>query len=296
MSGLADAVTGNYQAPKRKVRYEVNGKHIHFRFGQTLAWTTIVGLLGASFIAGVYLLGLETHWFFHAGSLFWNGWDFKHRWDYLFSFKSWTLYRHGIRNLLEPALFVMAGKTLLAKPKYWGHQASSARLILTPPLLVVLATGLAVGGVWLLDFGLPELWRHLFGTYAVTAPGAIANSSWQTILLGLLIGLVLHPIWAPVGATLQGFEIDRSVDKFRARTSDRLPLWVRFPLAPPVVRERFCNILETDTETGNPSASRKWVLILVSVLIVLVTLVGVVAKFYLAKGNTLGFFPFETTG
>lgn len=280
--------------PPAKPRIDVNGQPIKGRAVQQAGWSVIAAILGPCLIAGLYYVILEQRYYIHIGS-FNHGASLKHWWDggmgWIHS-PSWVLYRHGVRDLLEPAAAIMGIKTLLASPKYWDKRVSGVRLVTAPVVLLALAIGMAVGGVWLLDFGLPNLWHHSFGTYTVTAPSAIANSSWQILLIGFVIAQVLHRYWAPVGATLQGFWVDRAVD--RAHLTYRLPLWVRYPLMPPVVRERFARLFDTSTDetTEQHGATSRRLIVAVSIVLVLVTIIGGLAKFGFAHGLTV---PYLTT-
>ncbi len=225
----------------------VNGKDIRGRFAQMTIWSVTAAAIGAAFVAGLYFLLLQVRWYVHIGPVNFQIFSLKHWWDHLFHYKSWFLYRHGLRDLLEPAAATMGVKTLLAKAKWWNTRVGPIRLTTAPVILLTLASGLAVGGIWLLDFGFPQLWRHLFGTYVVTAPAWISHSSWQIIGLGIGIGLVLHRFWAPVGATIQGYAVDHEVGKALLRASSATgavrvgysPFWVRYPVMAPVIRERF---------------------------------------------------------
>jgi hypothetical protein len=245
------------------------------------AWTVVTGACGAALIAGIY---------FNVFQVDWHAFDLKNWWDGgmgVFTSPSWALYRHGERDLLEPALFIMAGKTLLARPKYWGAQVATWRLALTPVVLVAAAAGLAAGGIWLLDFGLPRLWHALLGGYRVTAPPVISHSSWQEIVLGLAIGLVLHPLWAPVGATLQGHYLRTAATRAHARGGT--PLWVRYPLAPPVVRERYESLRDTyDTVVDDGGgALRRWGIAAGTVLAAYLVITGFIAHYWLGTGHTI---------
>jgi hypothetical protein len=188
-------------------------------------------------------------------------------------------------------------KTLLAKPKWWNVRLGTWRLAATPVILAVVAIALIAGGIWLLDFGLPALWHDVLGTYRVTAPAVIAHSSWQNLLLGLVIGQVLHRIWAPAGATLQGYAIDRSVDRAMAH-GGIVPRWAVLPDVPPVVRERFAWDLVRQQQrvrigTANqsqyiheqPSRVTRALMTALVVAGALFTLAGIIAKFWIATGH-----------
>jgi hypothetical protein len=273
----------------------VNGRLIRLRRVQMPAWSTAAGLAGACLVAGIYLLVLQVDWHVHIGPVQFTILNLKPGWDGLLPGKSWPLYRHGLRDLGEPAAAVMGVLTLLARPRWWGIRLSAWRLVVTPLILAVAAIVLITGGVWLLDFGLPALWHALLGTYRVTAPAWIAHSSWQDLLLGFLIGRVLHRIWAPAGATLQGHVVDRAVD--RAMETGHVPAWVGLPVVPPVIRERFtwdlirehqrAKIGTRDAPESREQPSRATRALVTSLLVlgVLFTVAGVIAKFWIATGH-----------
>ncbi len=272
----------------------VNGMLIRFRREQMLAWSVAAGFAGACFVAGLYYLWLEVKWHIHLSG-FNYGSSLKLWWDNLFTSRSWPVYRHGLRDLGEPAAATVGVKTLLVKPKWWTFRLKTWQLAATPLLLAVAAVALIAGGMWLINFGLPDAW-HGLGWPRIAGPAWIAHSSWENLALGLLvIGPVLHLIWAPAGATLQGYPIDAAVD--RALVTGHTPFWVGLPVVPPVIRERFSwdydgqrrrqagKIVHPAQLHQQPG---RGIRVLVAVLLgfgVLITLVGIVAKFWIASGH-----------
>lgn len=272
----------------------VNGRRIRFRWGQMTLWSAVAGFAGACFVAGLYLLLLQVHWYVHIGSARFEIFNLKPWWDGLFSSKSWVLYRHGLRDLGEPAAATIAVMTLLAKPQWWGVRLSTLRLAITPVVLAVVAIALITGGIWLLDFGLPALWHHLWGGYRVTAPPWIARSSWQNLVLGFIIGKVLHRIWVPAGATLQGYRIDRAVN--RALLTGSRPRWTGLPVVPPVLRERFSwdyegkrlkvrpgiSALDIAGSMSRPTRTNRVLMAVLAAAGLVFTVIGGIAKFWIA--------------
>jgi hypothetical protein len=280
-------------APPRHV--PVNGKPIEFRTGQMLGWSVAAGLAGACFVAGLYFLLLQVNWHVDLYGLKFQIFNLKPWWDGLFSSKSWVLYRHGLRDLGEPAAATIGVMTLLAKPKWWTVRLGTWRLALAPVELAVIAIVLITGGIWLLDFGLPQAWHALFGAYRVTGPAWLADSSWENLVLGFLIGRVLHRTWAPAGATLQGYRVDAAVD--RALVTGKTPLWVGLPVVPPVIRERFSwdlagrkltakqklgGVMHPSQLHEQPDRSTRVLITLLIIIGVLLTLAGALAKFWIA--------------
>jgi hypothetical protein len=259
-------------------------KHIRFEREQTILWSVIAALLGSGFVAGWYFGLFEVNWHIGGYELF----NLKPWWDGgagLFHNASWVLYRHGLRDLLEPAFATMGVKTVMAKAKYWDRPCSRLRLFGTPPLIIALAIGLATFGVWLLDFSLPALW-HYFHWTTITAPAWISHSSWQVIVLGIVIGLILHPLWGPVGAELQGRLVNRSVE----RKAPSEPLWVREPIAPPTMRKRWVASAAAfipGSKSLEQNKWERWVLSFGLLACVLITLLGLLAQHWIGLGHTV---------
>jgi hypothetical protein len=264
----------------------VCGRPIRFRTPQMIVWGAVAAVLGSGFIAGLYFGVFQVRWTIAGYQLFYLKPWFDNGLGGAFKSASWVLYRHGERDLLEPAFATMGVKTLMAKPKWRRVRVPAWRLAATPPLLMALAIGLAAGGVWLLDFGLPDAWHAGFGAYRVTAPSFISHSSWQVIVLGIAIGFVLHRLWAPVGATIQGSIIERSVE----RKAPNPPLWVREPLNAPVMRERWCfraATLAAGHKLPTTGKSQRWVIAVILVVGVLVTLLGLLAQHWIGLGHSV---------
>jgi hypothetical protein len=271
-------MTAEAATPVMPKHIEVNGHPIRLRKPQMILWSVIVGACGAALVAGAYYLGLQAPWHLDIGSLHLH--DLKSWWDSgmgLFHSASWVLYRHGERDLGEPAVATMAVMTLLAGPKYWGTRVPAWRLLLTPVLIIVLAAALIAGGIWLINFGLPALARH--NTY-----------SWENLVLGFGIGRVLHRLWAPVGATIQGFQLDKAVA--RAHASGKTPLWVREPLMPPVIRERFTWMRQFSAAVIRLAETSRWFRVVMAVLMVVafvLIVTGFIAHYWIGTGHTFWF-------
>lgn len=254
---------------RRKQHIKVNGKPVKFRFVQSAIHGAIIGFLGALLFAGVYFALIEIPWHInllglHTGTSLIKSW-----WDGGMGFihsGNWYLYRHAIRNDGEPAAFALFGSMLAAPPKYWGRKLPTWRLFLTPPLLLVVTGALIVAGTYAIVHWAPSDWSY----------------ATLSLILGLVIGVAMRPLWKPVGAVLQGFLVDHEVDVSRA--TGRTPLWVRTPLGPPSMRERFCEMQanDTDTETRSP-ANKAFIAIFFVVAFALVVLGGL-AKFGFEHG------------
>jgi hypothetical protein len=264
-------------SPHRKVRKHKygplpDGKFIHLRREQMLLWGVIAAVIGAGFIAGLYFGILQVNW-----GIFW----LKPWWDGLFREAWWPVYRHtAFRDIPEPAVATMGVMTLLAKPKYWAKKVGAVRLFLTPLLVIVLTFALGIGGTWVLNyaFGHPVLQWHAAGN----------------LILGVLVGHVMHAVWAPVGATIQGSLMEGSADKAAAK--HRVPLWVRLPLSPPVIRERFAVMYgKALGVTGNfyeeNTVLRRWLIGLMVFVFVVVTVIGLLGHYWAGTGHVIPFLP-----
>jgi hypothetical protein len=253
-----------------------SGRHIRLRREQMIMWSVIAGFLGAGFIAGLYFGILEVNW-----HLFW----LKPWWDGLFKDGWWPVYRHtAFRDIPEPAFATMGVMTLLAKPKYWGKKVGTVRLVTTPMILILLTFALGIAGTWLLNYGLPHAART-----------DLAWHSAGNLILGFAIGRVLHFLWAPVGATLQGHLLEGSADKAAAK--HRVPAWVRLPLAPPVIRERFAHLYDRSLKTeGNVydednGTAKRWLYALMVLVFVVITVIGLLGHYYAGTSHVIPFLP-----
>lgn len=265
--------------PKPEPVRLLSGHYVHFRTEQMIGWGVVVGLLGACFFAGLYFGLWEVNWHIFYLKPWWDAGSFWPRW-----LGHWVVYRHAaFRDLAEPEGFIMFLGILLAKPSHWNDRCSTFRLIVSPVILVVLAAVLNVAGVWLLNFGLPAPAVSFFASYSL-----------GTLILGFAIGhFVLRPFWAPVGALLQGNAIDQAVVFYRRW--GRTPVWEKLPVSPPVVRERFAaryrkgvsavQVSRTASRWHKLAArSMPYVLSFVTLVIVLLTVLGGMAKYGFAHG------------
>lgn len=230
---------------------------IHFRFIQNTLWGLVIGSLVAScIVAGWYYGFLQMHWYLPIGPQWLrHGVSLKAWWDggmgivHNGAHNSWVLYRHNERNMGEATLAGLFAHTLLAGSKYWEMKLRTWQLIVLTPLLLVLAAILIAGGTWLEFFGMPDAWAHLAsaaGRPGYNLDGAFSwagKASLVNILLGVAVSFLVKRLWAPIGATLQGYLLDGSV----ARSGNRVPAWVWAPLAPPVDRERYTMMRRTGT-------------------------------------------------
>lgn len=309
------SVREDFKAMGKSDETLLSGAPVKGRFAQNLSWSVPLGLLVALVPAGLYFGVLQVHWYIWIGNLHVELFHLKDWWDNLIRYNWWPLYRHAaFRDLAEPAAASMAVKTILANRKWWGKPpASTARIVTAPVVVLLLIFGLGVAGTWVINFSGPWAWEHV--TSALGHPGFkisahfLGKLSVPQLALGLLvIGPVVHRYWAPVGATLQGVTIDRSVDRRQAvvRRAQEMtgiadehvlkidaagwhivPLWVRKPLAPPPLRERFAYGWRHNAEVSERKAMGRWqrrlfafAVVLVIAVIVLLMALGFIGHYW----------------
>jgi hypothetical protein len=236
-----------------------NGRRIRAYTIQFRVWALIAGLIFAGAVAGFYFGLWQVHWRLPVGpSWLQRGFWLKPWWDagtwWPRQLGHWGLYRHvAFRDQLEPGVGCLGALTVVARPRWWGVRIGVANIAARFAAVVVLCIGLGVLGVWLNFFGLPWLWAH--AAAAAGRPGFTLDRSFSwagksslfILLWGIgVMGPVLHRIWAPAGATIQGFMLDRSADRARDKNAidgkEHVPQWVRRPAAPPNLRLRWSGL------------------------------------------------------
>lgn len=245
------------QHPKHPL---INGRPIHLRLVQQIGWGFILGALFAAVVAGVYAAITQVDWNIGPWHLFWFKPGFDNGLWGNFKSASYALYRHGERDMGEPAFATFGLLTVMAKAKYWGRRVATWRLFVTPPLVIVMAMSLILGAVWLTYFGLPQAFPKAHAIWTNPHYPLVA-----TLVFGLVIGKLCHLVWAPVGAHINGDLIDGSVYRYQhgknlastvLGTTMGEPAWVTYPLAPPVVREHWTVVAQHDV--AKPGANKAW--------------------------------------
>jgi hypothetical protein len=279
----------------------LSGKPVRMRSVQSLYWSVLVGLVFGAAVFGLYDAVTQVAWV--------PGHSLKASWDSsgfgLVHSGNWPRYRHlAFRDVAGPAIATMGIATLLSKPRWWNAPPASPLRILTAPLVIITATfALGVLGVYLVFFGLPDAWHHLFGAYTVPGTKWLGYLSAGNFIIGFVITKVLHRYWAPVGATLNGFLLDRSVDRWQrnaarhglsadvAVSAGEIPAWEKLPLAPPVLRERFAVLWRTNATLSHGTA-RTWAYAAVIVVFALLVILGMLGHYVAGHGISVPYlFP-----
>jgi hypothetical protein len=236
----------------------VNGKRIRLRLVQQVAWSFAAANAGALIISALYYLFTQLHW--HVGG--YQIMYLKPDWDHLFSYAGWPADRHDIRNLYETILATLFVKSLVVRwQKYYGKPVATWRIATAFPMIITVAAPFVVAGVYVTNHGGPQLWHWWFHRHQIGVPfhwphslawvsNYLSDWKWQTLVIGIAAGQVIHRVYAPIGATVQGHFVDRQVDK--TREAQQRGDWKgagrhrpRFPL-PPVVRERYAWTVGSD--------------------------------------------------
>lgn len=279
-------MTTTKTAPAADERIEINGKPIRFRLPQMGLWTVVLGAFGAALVAGAYFNLLEVNW---------HIFDLKGWWDGgmgLFRHPSYPLYRHGERDLGEPAVAVLAVKSILASRKSWKHHLHPAAVAGLAVAVLVLAAGLIAGAVWAIDFGMPQAWKHLHGPNLAHDFAWAGHASIETLVAGFAIGFILHKVWAPAGATVQGWYAGRAAAAAN-RPGKRLPLWVRLPLAPPQFRERVADAPASDQPVKQHGRAVRVLarlgLGVLGLVVLYLIVTGFLAHYYVGTGHHVPF-------
>lgn len=271
---------------------EVCGRLIRFRFAQQLIWGAVAALAGAYIISALYYGITQVNW-----HLFY----LKHAWDFAFAGTSWHIghfeimnqqlwadhYRHGLRDFYEGVLATPLTRTLLANwKKHPFQQVADWRVITVFPAIFLVALPLILIGIWLLYYHLPAQFQQ-----QTAVLGAI---NWQPFLIGAVVGQAVHRFYAPVGNTIQLHFVSKAVARadLPGRTE---PLWVRYPLLPPVLRERFAWLREniglwltgTDGTRTEVSYSRRADFLIPAgiLLAIVLAIAGAYVRLVIARGH-----------
>jgi hypothetical protein len=289
------AATAPTVEPPRRIPV-MSGKPIMFRWLQQLVWLFLAANVGTLIISALYYLIVELRW--HIGSHTYL--YLKPDWDHLFSFRGWVADRHDIRNVYEALLATLFVRSLLANWRKRDRRAPAWYVAISPVVIVVVAFPVVIAGVWLINYGLPDVWHALFAHRTLHNPihmprslvwlGTYLSSfAWQPAVIGIAAGLVVHRVYAPAGNTVQMYFIGRSVDRTRdalaAGEPDPhryLPHWPW----PPVIRERAAWIMHNDLPVPDRTHSIRLAVRIFTVVLGGLASYGVYVRYWVAKGHS----------
>jgi hypothetical protein len=265
------------------------------RWLQQIIWSFLAANVGALIISALYYLFVERRWYVGSHTIL----NLKPQWDNLFSFHGWKADRHDIRNVYEALLATLFVRSLLANWQKNRWRAPAWYVAISPILIVAAAFPVVVAGVWLINYGLPDLWHALAGHHLLHNPvhfphqvawlgTYLSGYPWQPLLIGVLAGLVVHRVYAPAGNTVQLYFIGRSVDKTRDAVAAgeenpqrHLPRWPW----PPVIRERAAWIMHNDLPVPDRTRNIRWAVWLTIVISVGLAGYGGYVRYWVAKGH-----------
>lgn len=262
-----------------------NGKPARFRFVQNILGRAMVAFFAAALVAGLYFNITQVRW----GPVY-----LKPGWDGLFTSPMWEFYRHGYRDQGEPLYAFLFVGTIVAAQKTWSHRAGWLRMTVSMPLLLIMSIAGITGGIYVLYVLLPKL-------PGIGDPPNHFILLGGTLLMGFILGKLIQPIWVPVGATINGWLMDRSVDRYEIRrmhdTGAPIPFWVRHWWSAPLqMRERWVWQREHNAEITARKRLPLWLRIPARVLtaacgllVVYLVVTGIIAHFWIGAGHD---FPF----
>jgi hypothetical protein len=288
------AAVGKLVPPRR---IPVKGRPIRLRWLQQLIWLFVAANVGTLIISALYYIFVQLRWQVGGHTILY----LKPDWDHLFSFHGWREDRHDIRNVYEALLATLFVRSLLANWRKHDRRAPAWYVAISPIVILVVAAPIVVGGVWLINYGLPDAWHALFDhhvihnsihfSYRLAWLGTyLSGFPWPSFVIGIVAGLVVHRVYAPAGNTVQLYFVERSVDKTRDAIAAgeqnpyrHLPRWPW----PPVIRERAAWIMEANLPVPDRTSNIRWAVWFVTVVLFGLTVYGGIVRYWIAKGHTL---------
>jgi hypothetical protein len=286
------AATEELVPPKRIL---VHGKPIRLRWLQQIIWSFVAANIGALIISALYYLFVQLRWHVGGHTILY----LKPSWDNLFTFRGWKADRHDVRNVYEALLATLFVKSLLANWRKNDRRAPAWYVVISPLLIVVVAIPIVAAGIWLINYGLPDVWHAWLAHHTLHNPvhlphrwawlgTYLSGFPWQPLVIGVLAGLVVHRVYAPAGNTVQLYFIGRSVDRTRdAITAGEknpyrhLPRWPW----PPVIRERAAWIMDSHLPVPDRTRNIRSAVQVVTVVLLGLAVYGGYVRYVVAKGR-----------
>lgn len=191
--------------------------------------------------------------------------------DRLVGAGKWSLSRHLGRNLLDPILATLFVKSLLANWKvHPDGRAPMWYVVLSPLIVLAAALALIIPFCWVVFWVIPVIGYHV--------PITIVQ-----IAGGILIGQIIHRIYAPAGRTIQGYFIDRQEFKYMADGDARKHApagWL-----PAMIQERYWHDLGDDNYPSEPGNWVKFIVPVFAALCIAAIVFGGIVKFGVAPGH-----------
>jgi hypothetical protein len=278
-------------------RIQVNGRPIRLRWVQQIIWLFLAANIGALIISALYYLFIELRWHVGGHTIL----SLKYDWDHLFSFQGWPQDRHDVRNVYEAVLATLFVRSLLANWRKHDRRAPAWYVAISPIVIVVVAFPIVVTGIWLIDHALPYLWHALFAHHVLRNPvhmpyrlawlgTYLAGYPWQPAVIGILAGLVVHRVYAPVGNTVQLYFVGRSVDRTRDAVAAgepnpyrHLPRWPW----PPVIRERAAWIMQSGQPVPNRTRDIRLAVRIMTFVLACLAIYGGYVRYVIARHHPI---------
>lgn len=249
----------------------INGKRIKHRWFQNLLWTLVSTSLTVAAVAATYYITTQKGIFFP-----------KSKWDSLLPYTWWTNYRHGLRDVGEPVIAAMLVHSFIVASwkKLSAKAASGWKLVMHVVIAIVSAFALIIFGTGIIDYVLPK--SISTGSVNTGVAGTLNYTFAIAFVFSFAVVHVIKFVWAPVGNAIASGLTELAV----RRANGKLPLWVRLPLAPPSMRERFVWVQEhTAVADMQAGVLLRWLLAFGALVYAALVIYGEIVLHVIAKGH-----------
>jgi hypothetical protein len=276
VAGAVAAVNAVTKPFNRKDPILCDGKAIpHWQWwALQIAWSAIAAFCASLIIMSLYYLITQVRYHVMIDGHEYVYW-LKPAWDRLLDrqvgTQKWDLSRHLGRNLLDPVLATLFVKSLLAN---WKHHPDSRApmwyVALSPLIVFTAALALIIPFCWVVFWGVPAIGNHI--------PITVVQ-----ICGGILIGQIIHRVYAPAGRTIQGYFVDRQEFKYLADGNARKHAPARW--LPPMVQELYWHDLTDDKYPSKPGSWVKFIIPVFAAFCIAAVVFGGIVKFGVAPGH-----------